>query len=421
MDRAATNEEHYVVVRSEAGRTSCWPVDAEIPRGWTASSTIGTKEHCLSEIERCVTAESPAESPNNDRLKMSLMFFGDSEDDTTGNKYRLLLESAEFADENGFEAIWLPERHFTRFGCLYPDPAVLHAALAMQTKRLRLRAGSVVLPLNEPIRVAEQWSVVDNLSNGRVELAFASGWHPDDFALMPDAYDDRYQRMLRGIEDVQQLWHGESIQRQNGAGDSIRLRSYPSPSQTALPIWLTAAGNPETFRRAGELGFDVLTHLFHQDVTELHEKIAVYRKARRHAGHHDPHGRVAVTLHAFVGNTIGEVKQKAGEPYCEYIKSNLSLLKQLAFSQKQSVDLESLPSEELDHMIRWLLDKFIGGRSLMGTVASCAKTCQELAEIGVSEIACLLDFGPNTDDVLAHLPQLAKLNEQIGTISVNRS
>src|SRR5205807_362890 len=83
------------------------------------------------------------------------------------NKYRTLIEAARFADTHDFAAIWLPERHFTFMGSLYPNPAVLHAALARETKRLRLRAGSVVLPLHDPIRVAEEWAVVDNLSAGR--------------------------------------------------------------------------------------------------------------------------------------------------------------------------------------------------------------------------------------------------------------
>ena len=69
---------------------------------------------------------------------------------------------------NGFKAVWTPERHFHAFGGLYPNPAVTSAAVAAITTRVRVRAGSVVLPLHNPIRVAEEWAVVDNLSQGRV-------------------------------------------------------------------------------------------------------------------------------------------------------------------------------------------------------------------------------------------------------------
>ena len=80
------------------------------------------------------------------------------------DRYRLLLEGARFADRHGFAAVWTPERHFHAFGGLYPNPAVTGAALAAITERIGIRAGSVVLPLHNPIRVAEEWSVVDNLS-----------------------------------------------------------------------------------------------------------------------------------------------------------------------------------------------------------------------------------------------------------------
>src|ERR1700752_1539216 len=121
-------------------------------------------------------------------IEFSIMFFAASEETLKHDKYDLVLKAAQFADQHSFSSVWIPERHFATLGGLYPNPSVLHAALAVLTKRIQLRAGSVVLPLHNPIRVAEEWSVVDNLSNGRVGLSFASGWHARDFALQPENY-----------------------------------------------------------------------------------------------------------------------------------------------------------------------------------------------------------------------------------------
>ena len=250
MPERLIKTERFIVVKNGTGRLSCWPVGRLIPTGWIATSVVGTKQHCLEAIQ-IGAATIDSAGPIDQQFELSLMFFGDSESDAQGDKYRLLFESARYADQHGFAGIWLPERHFTKFGCLFPNPAVIHAALARETKRIRLRAGSVVMPLNDPVRVAEEWAIVDNLSDGRVEIAFASGWHPDDFALMPEAYLNRNQAMFDGIADVDRLWRGDSIDRINGAGERIRVRTYPTPTQTKLPIWLTAAGNPATFRRAG--------------------------------------------------------------------------------------------------------------------------------------------------------------------------
>lgn len=83
-------------------------------------------------------------------------------------KYQLSLESAKFGDEMGFTAVWTRERHFQEFGGLYGSPSVTGAAIPVTTQRIAIRAGSVVLPLQNPLRVAEEWAMIDNLSKGRV-------------------------------------------------------------------------------------------------------------------------------------------------------------------------------------------------------------------------------------------------------------
>src|SRR5882724_10525681 len=144
-------------------------------------------------------------------INFGLMFFAASEDAEPGNRYRLVVESARFADRNRFSSIWVPERHFTKFGSLYPNPAVLHSALAMATESIRLNAGSVVVPLHNPIRIAEEWAMVDNLSHGRVGISFASGWNPDDFAFFPERYQNRQEEMYAGIRTIQGFWRGELL------------------------------------------------------------------------------------------------------------------------------------------------------------------------------------------------------------------
>src|SRR6266851_5085523 len=126
-------------------------------------------------------------------MEFGLIFFASSEAPHSGDRYRLVIDSAKIADRHGFSSIWIPERHFTRDGWLYPNPAVLQAAIARETSQIHLRAGSVVMPLHNPIRVAEEWAMVDNLSGGRVGISFASGWHPNDFALFPENYDRRQE------------------------------------------------------------------------------------------------------------------------------------------------------------------------------------------------------------------------------------
>ncbi|QRK08316.1 LLM class flavin-dependent oxidoreductase [Archangium violaceum] len=346
-------------------------------------------------------------------MHFGLMFFASDETALSGNdKYRLVIESARFGDQHGFSSVWVPERHFTPLGCLYPNPAVLHAALARETRRIRLNAGSVVLPLHNPLRVAEEWAVVDNLSGGRVGISFASGWNPDDFAFFPERYKDRSAQMYASLETVRRLWRGGTVEVTSGNGKQVSLRTYPAPVQRELPVWLTAASNPETFIQAGERGTHLLTHLLDQGVEQLAEKIALYRQARARRGFDPEAGTVTLMLHTYVGEDFDTVCQQARGPYCEYLKANIGLLKGLAQSRVREVDVTRLSPAELDEFVGFLFERFVSTRALIGTPSSCMELVRQLQGSGVDEIACLLDFGPPQERVLENLVHLERLKER---------
>ncbi len=257
------------------------------------------------------SAAAPARPRRSTRpVEFSLFYFASGGSDAGADGYRLLMEGAKFADRNGFAAVWTPERHFHAFGGLYPNPSVTGAAVAAVTERVGIRAGSVVLPLHSPVRVAEEWSVVDVLSRGRVGISFASGWHADDFVLAPGSYTERKEVMLRGIETVRSLWRGDAVRLPGGTGAEVEVRTLPRPVQAELPVWVTAAGNPETFEAAGARGYNVLTHLLGQSPDELAAKVRVYRDALRRHGHDPEAGRVALMLHTFVGESEETVRER---------------------------------------------------------------------------------------------------------------
>src|ERR1019366_2183881 len=163
-------------------------------------------------------------------IEFSLFYFANAAyEEAAEEGYKLLLEGAQFAHQHGFTALWPPERHFHEFGGLYPNPSVISAALATLTRHIHIRAGSVVLPLHHPIRVAEEWALVDQLSHGRTGRAFASGWNANDFAFAPEKYAQRKEIMTRDMETVRALWRGESVSIQNGHGEAVQVRTFPRP------------------------------------------------------------------------------------------------------------------------------------------------------------------------------------------------
>ncbi|MEH1030538.1 MupA/Atu3671 family FMN-dependent luciferase-like monooxygenase [Micromonospora profundi] len=342
-------------------------------------------------------------------MDYSLFFFADG--GTAGDDgYRLLLESARFADANGFTAVWTPERHFHSFGGLYPNPAVTGAAVAAVTERVGVRAGSVVAPLHHPARIAEEWSVVDNLSKGRVGLSFASGWHAADFVLRPENYADRKNVTAETVDTVRRLWRGEEVEFPDGAGEKRAVRIFPAPVQPELPVWVTSAGSPETFRTAGRLGAGLLTHMLGQDHARLAENIATYRSEMGGAP-----GHVVLMLHTLIGTDRAEVREQVREPMSNYLRSSADLIVKAAASiLPPGFDPNRLPERDKEFLIAHAFDRYFTSSGLFGTVADGADMVSRLEAIGVDEIACLIDFGVPRQDVLGSLRHLAELARQTG-------
>jgi len=362
-----------------------------------------------------LTLEKPQQLSSEVKTKgmqFSLYYFGSYEAEFSQDKYNLLFAGAKFADQNNFIGIWLPERHFHAFGGFSPNPSVLAAALARETQSIQLRAGSVVLPIHHPIRVAEDWAMIDNISQGRVGIAFASGWHPNDFVFAPDAYERRRELMFESIETVQKLWVGEPIQFVNGAGIPVEIKIFPMPRQKALPTWVTIVNNPETYIKAGEIGAGVLTNLMGQTIEELVRNIQLYRQALAEHGHEPSTGKVTVLLHTFVGNDLQQVRELARQPFYNYLSSSLGLFQSLVKSQGLSVaNFEQLSEDDKNYILSAAYDRYVQTSALIGTPESCVQIVEKLVAIGVDEIACLIDFGVEPENVLANLPDLNALRE----------
>lgn len=352
----------------------------------------------------------------------SLFYFASEAAGTGHHAYRLLLEGAKFADENGFAAIWTPERHFHAFGGLYPNPAISSAALASITKKVKLRAGSSVAPLHHPVKVAEDWALVDNLSNGRAGMAIASGWQPNDFILRPEAFGPRKDIMLEAVTTMRKLWAGEALPFPGPDGKMVNVEIFPKPVQKPIPLWLTASGNPETFAAAAHLGCGVLTHLLGQTFDEVATKIAAYRAAWRATGQKGQ-GHVVLMLHTFVGQDEDQVKNAARGPMKGYLKSAVDLVKRAAWTfptivnradragvtPKEMLEKEPLSPEDLDQLLDYAFERYYQTAGLFGTPESAKEIVRRLTEIGVNEVACLIDFGIDTDLVLENLPNIKAL------------
>jgi len=347
-------------------------------------------------------------------MDFSLFYFANDSREVDTNRYQLLLDGARFADQNGFSAVWTPERHFHPFGGLYPNPSVTSAAIATVTDRIKIRAGSVVAPLHHPLRIAEEWSVVDNLSGGRVGLSFASGWHAVDFALRPENYGDRRQVLIDYSDQVRKLWRGEKIDVVDGTGKPQQVGIFPPPVQPELPVWITSAGGVETFRNAGRVGAGLLTHLLGQDLDDLAVKITEYRRAAAEREDGWP-GHVVLMVHTFLEKDDDEVREVVRAPLSNYLRSSLGLLLGSQQGSARKIDPSTLRENDVDFLVQRSFDRYFDDGGLLGTVAKTQQIVERVRGIGVDEIACLIDFGLPQQTVLSGLEHLNQLRQLTST------
>ena len=386
------------------------PGSSSVPRVAAGAPRVAAGAASLSGPASSLSGSGRAAVPRQvGSADFSLYFFGDYPDELQADKYGLITAAARFADRHGFHALWLPERHFHSFGALFPNPSVLAAALAAQTERIRLHAGSVVLPLHHPLRVAEEWAVVDNLSGGRVGLCVASGWHANDFVLAPENFGQHRDLMYTHLDTVRRLWAGEAVTATSGSGDLVDVRTHPRPVQDRPPLYVAVVGNPDSYRRAAAEDLGVVTNLMAQGVDDLAANIALYRRTRAEHGLDPDAGRVVVLVHTYLGDDVDEVRAEAFAPFCSYLRSSLSLFDQVTTSLGVEIDLAGTPEEDVEFLLAQAYRRYCESRALIGTVDSCSTVVRDLLAAGADEIACFVDFGVEKDRVLAALPALDTL------------
>lgn len=239
-------------------------------------------------------------------MEVGLYTFGDVGTDpvsghVVGPQERLnnLMEEIELADQVGLDVFGLGEHHRPNYAI--SSPAVTLAGAARTTKRIRLSSAVSVLSSDDPIRVFQQFSTLDNLSNGRAELMVGRGSFIESFPLFGydlDDYNALFEEklaMLLAINDAERLnWPGTAFTHEVGG-----VGVYPRPVAEELPIWIAAGGTPQSMVRAGALGLPLALAIIGGQPRRFAPLADLYRKAAAQEGNADK-ARVSLNVHGFV-------------------------------------------------------------------------------------------------------------------------
>ena len=220
-------------------------------------------------------------------------------------RLRRLVEQIEFADQIGLDVFGVGEHHRREF--LDSAPAVILAAAAARTQRIRLTSAVTVLSAADPVRVFQEFATLDLLSQGRTEMVVGRGSSIEAFPLFGfnlEDYDSLFEEkldLLLKIRDNEHVyWSGEYRPTLNGQG------VYPRPLQKPLPIWIGVGGTPESFVRAGLLGLPLMVAIIGGETSRFRPLVDLYREAGRRAGHLPGQLKVGVHMLGYVAENTQE-------------------------------------------------------------------------------------------------------------------
>src|ERR1700738_3037332 len=221
------------------------------------------------------------------------------------DRLRHLVEQIEHADQAGLDVFGVGEHHRREF--LDSAPAIILAAAAAQTKRIRLTSAVTVLSAADPVRVFQSFATLDLLSQGRAEMTVGRGSSIEAFPLFGfrlEDYDALFAEKLDLLLNIREhehvRWSGKYRPALTGQG------VYPRPVQNPLPIWLGVGGTPQSFARAGALGLPLMVAIIGGEPRRFRPLIDLYRETWKQHGHPAEQLKVGVHMLGYVGSTTQE-------------------------------------------------------------------------------------------------------------------
>lgn len=236
-------------------------------------------------------------------------------------RLREVVEEIVLADQVGLDVFGVGEHHRKDYAA--SSPAVVLAAAASQTKRIRLTSAVTVLSSADPVRVFQDFATLDGISNGRAEIMAGRGSFIESFPLFGYDLDDYNELFDEKLELLLKIRESEKVTWSGGHRPAIHnLGVYPRPVQNPLPIWIGSGGNQESVIRAGLLGLPLVLAIIGGSPTQFAPLVQLYKKAAAHAGHDVSRLSVGSHSHGF----IAEDTEKAANKFFPSTQACMNML-----------------------------------------------------------------------------------------------
>lgn len=258
-----------------------------------------------------------------------------------GQRLRHLIEEIELADQVGLDVYGVGEHHRPDYAV--SAPAVVLAAAAARTARIRLTSAVTVLSSDDPVRVFQDFSTLDLLSNGRAEITAGRGSFIESYPLFGQDLDDYNDLFAEKLALLLALRDREKITWAGKHRPSIDDRGvYPRPLQQPLPVWIAVGGTPQSVVRAGTLGLPLAIAIIGGMPERFRPFVQLYREAAQQAGHDPATLKVSINSHGFIADTVEHAVSLAYGPYIDTM-SRIGRERGWPMPTRQQFDVERSP------------------------------------------------------------------------------
>jgi alkanesulfonate monooxygenase SsuD/methylene tetrahydromethanopterin reductase-like flavin-dependent oxidoreductase (luciferase family) len=289
---------------------------------------------------------------------------------SVGQFYDEVLEQTILADKLGYDAVWFAEHHFSEYG-VCTSPHVVLAAAARQTERIRLGVSVSVLPLHDPVKIAEDYATLDVISNGRLNMGLGSGYLANEFAGFQVPMEDKALRFNDALDVLLKAWSGETFSHNGPYYQYPEIQLNVKPVQQPPEFWI-ASLRKEPVKYVARMGYRIMgiAYVNSNSREEMADVIKTYKDEYRASGFGDPDGlELPIAFHVHVAESIAEAEANAKEALNLYLRTRL---------YGKNIRYEDLRARE---------------QAIFGTPDDVIEQIRAYQEIGVNHFMAFMNFG----------------------------
>ncbi|MAF38057.1 MAG: hypothetical protein CL696_04105 [Chloroflexi bacterium] len=321
----------------------------------------------------------------------AFMEFGNRAGVSEAQAFQEGFRMVDAAEEMGLDGVWLAELHFNPNRSVMSSPIVIASSIATRTKRLRVGMAVYVLPLSNPLRIAEEVATVDHISEGRFEFGIGRSGFARSYDVFGVDYTESQERFAESLKIILQAWEGKEFSYKGKHYSVENATVTPAPYQQPHPPLRIAANSSETFTRLGKAGHPIFVGLRGMDIPELRQNVQEYRRSWKEAGHPGK-GDVSLRIPVYAGETQEQAMDEPFDSISGYFGRMGSLYRERA--GKAGLDVTELADGRADRLAALSYEEMLETKIAFGTAESLVDRFTQLKEeLGLDGVVAELNAG----------------------------